>query len=38
MYEIVYKGDVFELKCQVKEIDHRVCEYPYSLKQKKSNN
>ncbi len=38
VYEVVYKGEVFEVKCQVKQIDHQVCEYPYSVKQKKSNN
>lgn len=38
VYDVVYKGEVFEIKCQVRRIDHRVCEYPYSIKQKKSNN
>ena len=36
IYEIVYRGDVFELKCQVKSNKNDgVAEYPYSMKQKR---
>ncbi len=36
VYEVVYKGEVFELKCQVKSDKHNgVAEYPYSIKQKR---
>ena len=33
-YEIFYKGEAFVLKRRVKRIGRRVCEYPYSIKQK----
>ena len=36
VYDVVYKGEVFEIKCQVKNDKHNgVCEYPYSIKQKR---
>lgn len=33
-YEILYEGDVYVLKCQVRRDRQHVCEYPYSFKLK----
>lgn len=36
VYDVAYKGEVFEVKCQVKSDKHNgVAEYPYSIKQKR---
>ena len=36
VYDVAYKGEVFEVKCQVVQNDHNgVCERPYSIKQKR---